>query len=155
MWVFTWFSGVADKENLCWCWATLIVGFSVFGVLILILAVEFGQILSLTCTIDVDVGSNLIGWILHHYGFYRGLPAQNHITRICCIEECKIIYLRWKNTIKRKSRETCKHSQWLGALKKLNLSTTIKAEVQEKKFVNGLLQPVIRDCCHCLSLNQE
>ena len=32
-----------------------------FGVLILILAVEFGQILSLTFIINVDVGSNLIG----------------------------------------------------------------------------------------------
>ena len=32
-----------------------------FGVLILILAVEFEQILSLTLIINVDVGSNLIG----------------------------------------------------------------------------------------------
>ena len=32
-----------------------------FGVSILILAVEFGQILSLTLIINVDVGSNLIG----------------------------------------------------------------------------------------------
>ena len=32
-----------------------------FGVLILILAVEFGQILSLTLIKNVDVGSNLIG----------------------------------------------------------------------------------------------
>ena len=31
-----------------------------FGVLILILAVEFGQILSLTLIINVDVGGNLI-----------------------------------------------------------------------------------------------
>ena len=38
---------------------TSIVGFSVFGVLIL--AVEFGQILSLTLIINVDVSSNLIG----------------------------------------------------------------------------------------------
>ena len=32
-----------------------------FGVLILILAVKFGHILSLTFIINVDVGSNLIG----------------------------------------------------------------------------------------------
>ena len=41
-----------------------------FGVLILILAVEVGQILSLTLIINVDVGSNLIGSILHDYGFH-------------------------------------------------------------------------------------
>ena len=34
---------------------------SVLGVLLLILAVEVGQILSLTLIINVDVGSNLIG----------------------------------------------------------------------------------------------
>ena len=39
----------------------MIVGFSVFGVFILILAVEVGQILSSTSIINVDVGSNLIG----------------------------------------------------------------------------------------------
>ena len=39
----------------------MIVGFSVFGVFILILAVEVGQILSSTLIINVDVGSNLIG----------------------------------------------------------------------------------------------
>ena len=44
---------------------------SVLGVLLLILAVEVGQILSLTLIINVDVGSNLIGWILHHYGFHN------------------------------------------------------------------------------------
>ena len=31
-----------------------------FGVLILILAVEFGQIFSLTLVVNVDVGSNLM-----------------------------------------------------------------------------------------------
>ena len=38
----------------------MVVGFSVFGVLILILAVEVGQSLSLTLIVNVDVGSNLI-----------------------------------------------------------------------------------------------
>ena len=39
----------------------MIVGFSVFGVLILVSAVEFGQVLSLTLIKNVDVGSSLIG----------------------------------------------------------------------------------------------
>ena len=72
-------SGVADERNLCWWWVTLIVGFSVFVVLILILAVEVGQILSLTLIINVDVGSNLIGWILHLYGFHRPLWHCNSL----------------------------------------------------------------------------
>ena len=52
----------------------MIVGFSVFVVLILILAVEVGQILSLTLIINVDVGSNLIGAPLrlpHPYAFVQ------------------------------------------------------------------------------------
>ena len=39
----------------------MIVGFSVFGMSILMLAVEVGQILSLTLVINVYVGINLIG----------------------------------------------------------------------------------------------
>ena len=35
------------------------------------LAVEVGQVSSLTLVINVYVGINLIGWILHHYGFHK------------------------------------------------------------------------------------
>lgn len=46
-------------------------------ILMLISAVEFGQILSLTQIVNVDVGSNFICRILHHYGFHiRGFVPQ-------------------------------------------------------------------------------
>ena len=49
---------------------------------ILILAVEVGQILSLTLTVNVDVGSDLICWILHHDGFHIRDHSKLKLPRI-------------------------------------------------------------------------